>query len=192
MRRLWWLPFTFITIAAIAGYATATRARPPTYTAAATLLVAPPQSTTYIAPQDLQTTVFTYAELVATPPVLDVVAETLESGLTGQQLLQRVQAEAIRETRLIKVSVSDGNADQSARIANEVAREFRRYVRTLGLDEGNATVAVVVPAVPPERPAPTVALVVGLAALAGIVAAVAVVFLEAYLEASRSWAPQRS
>ncbi len=191
MRRLWWLPVAAIIVSSTAAYSVGHMGSP-SYTATATLLVSPAKSNNYINNQDLQTMAFTYAELVETLPVLNPVANTLDLGVPGQELLPQVRAEVIRETRLINISVSNIDARRSALIANEIAKQFGRYVRARQLDQASAAVALVTPATVPENPTPALRLSVVLAGAAGLVAAMGIVFLGAYLEASKALITQRS
>ena len=65
--------------------------------------------------------VYSYAELVSSPRVLDPVIEELGLDETPASLADRVTAERPKSTVLITITVSDGSPDLAARIANSIA-----------------------------------------------------------------------
>lgn len=132
---------TFVVIvAAVAGY---TFLVPPQYTATAELFA------TYASQGEsqnssdmnsgasyLSTQIKTYPQLVKTEAVLKPVIKELGLDMTTDELANKVTATNPSNTFMVDVSVQDGNAEQSARIANSVAKNLsERISSSLYTDE---------------------------------------------------------
>ena len=132
---------TFVVIvAAVAGY---TFLVPPQYTATAELFA------TYASQGEsqnssdmnsgasyLSTQIKTYPQLVKTEAVLKPVIKELGLDMTTDELAGKVTATNPSNTFMVEVSVQDGNAEQSARIANSVAKNLsERISSSLYTDE---------------------------------------------------------
>ena len=124
---------TFVVIvAAVAGY---TFLVPPQYTATAELFA------TYASQGEsqnssdmnsgasyLSTQIQTYPQLVKTEAVLKPVIKELGLDMTTDELAGKVTATNPSNTFMVDVSVQDGNAEQSARIANSVAKNLSEQI----------------------------------------------------------------
>ena len=124
---------TFVVIvAAVAGY---TFLVPPQYTATAELFA------TYASQGEsqnssdmnsgasyLSTQIKTYPQLVKTEAVLKPVIKELGLDMTTDELADKVTATNPSNTFMVDVSVQDGNAEQSARIANSVAKNLSEQI----------------------------------------------------------------
>jgi uncharacterized protein involved in exopolysaccharide biosynthesis len=64
----------------------------------------------------------TYSRIIVQHPVLSAVARDL--GLNLTEMSKRIRAEAVPNTLLVKISVSDNDAKRAAEIANKVAKVF--------------------------------------------------------------------
>ncbi|MCC6756071.1 MAG: polysaccharide biosynthesis tyrosine autokinase [Solirubrobacterales bacterium] len=141
-RRWWWLIVLIPLISGAAAYTISDR-QTPLYSATATLFVNPGQSTTdssFNAVQTGQRLATTYQQLVVTEPVLQPVIEQLQLPYSVSELKANVSASIVRDTQLLKVSVSDSSPETAALIANAVATSFSTFVTTQQLDiSSNAT-----------------------------------------------------
>jgi non-specific protein-tyrosine kinase len=70
----------------------------------------------------------TYQQLVVTEPVLAPVAQQLGEGYTVKLLQTKVSAATVRDTQLLKISVSDSDPARAADIANAVAAQFASFI----------------------------------------------------------------
>jgi succinoglycan biosynthesis transport protein ExoP len=73
----------------------------------------------------------TYAEVARTDPVLQAVSSQLGLGLTPDSLRGRVTTDAPRDITLLRITATDGDPNQAARIANEVANQLIKLSPTL-------------------------------------------------------------
>jgi non-specific protein-tyrosine kinase len=136
-RRWWWLLIALPIIAGIAAYLVSNR-QAPLYSATATLLIKPGQNsgdaTDFSALQSGQRLATTYQQLVVTEPVLQPVAEQLGAPYTVGVLKGKVSASTVRDTQLLKISVSDTSPQRAADIANAVASQFQTFISTQELE----------------------------------------------------------
>lgn len=76
--------------------------------------------------QDL---VATYSEIIKSNSVLGQVIDNLQiEGLTENDLRQNVTVEAVEETEVIRITVVSQNAENAARIANEIGKVFSEKI----------------------------------------------------------------
>lgn len=66
----------------------------------------------------------TYADVATTRPILERVDATLNLGLTTDDLLAKVRADAPRDSTLLVITASDSNPETAAKIANAIAAEL--------------------------------------------------------------------
>jgi non-specific protein-tyrosine kinase len=135
-RRWWWLLVLIPLIAGFTAYTISDR-QTPLYSATATLFVNPGQASSensFSAVQTGQRLATTYQQLVVTEPVLAPVIERLGLPYSVGQLKANVSASIVRDTQLLKVSVSDSSPETAAAIANAVAESFSEFVTTQQLD----------------------------------------------------------
>jgi len=71
-----------------------------------------------------QKLVSTYSEIIKSRRVLKSVIENLKLDSTVSELSSKVSVASVENTEIIKISVSDENNKQSAKIANEIAKVF--------------------------------------------------------------------
>ena len=113
-----------------AAYASSSRQRP-LYSAKATLLINPGQtsSTTSLADVQVgQNLAVTYQQLVVTEPVLQPVVDQLTLPYSAAALAKKVSAASVSDTQLLRISVSDPNPKRAAEIANAVAAQFASFI----------------------------------------------------------------
>ena len=76
--------------------------------------------------QDL---VATYSEIIKSNSVLGQVIDNLQiEGLTENDLRQNVTVEAVEETEVIRITVVNEDAENAARIANEIGKVFSEKI----------------------------------------------------------------
>lgn len=77
----------------------------------------------------------TFRELATSGPVLDRIIRELELDLNRKQLKSRIQIYALADTRIIEIRVKTNSPEESARIANAVARNFIKSASDLSVGE---------------------------------------------------------
>ena len=133
------LPILIVTAAVVfAAVAAYTFLRPPTYTATAQLFAsysgntdsdsAPNSSDINTGTSYISTQIKTYPQLVKTEAVLQPVVDDLGLNMTTSELASMVTASNPTNTFLVEISVDDGNAKDSATIANAVANSLEEQI----------------------------------------------------------------
>jgi capsular exopolysaccharide synthesis family protein len=138
-----------------------------------------------------QQRVASYAELVASPAVTGEVIDRLDLPYTSAQLQQRITSEALPNTVLIDVAVTDQSPELARRIANQIGLVFSRHVQELEApaagDMSPITVRVADRAGVASTPvSPEPALTIAVAALLGLCAGVSIAFLRQALDTTIS------
>ena len=72
--------------------------------------------------------VSTYSELIRSKKILSPVIENLEINISYDKLKNNVTVSSVKDTELIKISVTNESATVSAKIANEIAKVFKEKV----------------------------------------------------------------
>ena len=157
----------------------------PLYRASTTLMVTLPIDAGQIIYHDLLATrqlVGTYREIVRSNRVLESVVVDSDLPYGVNQLRDKVEVEAIRDTELITVNVTDPDPLVASEIANELASTFIVEIVDIMNVEN---VRVVDEAAVPGRPvSPRVGMNVAVAFLVGLMGAVGLAFLLNYLDQS--------
>ena len=155
----------------------------PQYTATTTLMVTRPAEAGQILYQDIQVSrqlVATYREIVHSRRVLETVIDNKELPLSVGELRDKVNVEAVRDTELIKVDVTDPDPVLAREIANEVASVFMEKIIDIMQVEN---VSVVDEAVLPGSPvSPRVSLNLAVAFVVGLMGIFGVTFMLEYLD----------
>jgi succinoglycan biosynthesis transport protein ExoP len=130
-RRWWWLLILLPVLAGATAYVMSSR-QDKLYLATATLLIRPAQNAEsnndFSALQSGQRLATTYQQLVVTEPVLAPVAELFGPLYSVDVLKGVVTASTVRDTQLLKISVSDTDPARAAQISNAVAAEFASFI----------------------------------------------------------------
>ncbi len=143
VRRWWWLIFSMALLATVVAFAV-TAWMPPVYEASAKLLISPARNSTASQYTDLMASeqlALTYSQMLKDRSVLAAVKEQLSLEQSVGKLGDQIQAESIRDTQLIQLTVSDSNADQAALIANTLAQVFKARVESLSAERYSGTIA---------------------------------------------------
>lgn len=177
LRRGWItiLLASLIGVAAGVGLAAATPAR---FAATAQLYVSiqTPDASTAVdlgqANTAAQQKVGSYTQVAKTSRVLQPVIDELHLRMSSEQLANRITVSPLLNTVVVTITAQDGDAVQSARIANAVGKSFQKQVGELDAPASDGKslvhVEIVQPAVTPVRPiSPSVPVNTLIGALAG-------------------------
>jgi len=122
----------------------------------------------------------TYAEMVASTPILAYALRSTNSPASMEALRQRVRGESDRDTRLIAIRAGDSDPDQAVALANALAAGLKRYVAVTSAAPSSATaltpkpqIRLVVPADSAARIRPRSPFLLEFGALAGLFGALA-------------------
>ena len=183
LKRWWWSLVLATWVAGLVGLVVASGV-PPTYETEVRLLVGP-LSTDFNTQRAAGQTAQTYAELATSEPLLEEVATVVGSPVTAAQVREAVRVRADGTTRLVSLTVQAQDPALSVEIANALASGIQALSETLTAGgavqpEGRITI-IDPPALPDEPVAPQVALIVVMAAAAGLIAAAGVALLVEYM-----------
>ncbi len=181
LRRRWVLVAASVLLALTAA-AFATLRAEPVYASSITLVVSAPDdggnaSAAYQGILLSQERAKSYAKLIRSRSVTDKVAKALRDGLTAEEIQQRITAEAVPQTVLLRVTVTDGSPILAMQIAHTLGTEFASYAS--GLESAHSTAKITIaddaePSMAPVSPRPLLNLALGLVIglLVGTVAAI--------------------
>ncbi|MBA2469220.1 MAG: polysaccharide biosynthesis tyrosine autokinase [Chloroflexia bacterium] len=135
-RRWWWLLLLAPLIAGATAYVVSDRQQP-LYSASVVLRINPPVSGTLDvnAVRLSQELGETYRSLITFTPVLDQTIAALDLPYSTEELRAKVTASTIQDTQLVRVSVSDPDPDDAARMATTIGSEFIAYVNQEAQDQ---------------------------------------------------------
>lgn len=132
IRRWLWLILICTTLAGIAGFLIYTRV-PPVYKASVVLFVEPSNETVvneYSALIAAERLAQTYSVMLESNMLLSGVIHDLGLETTTGTLSQKITAQPIQDTQLVRLTVEDESPEQAARIANHLAESFAAYIYT--------------------------------------------------------------
>jgi capsular polysaccharide biosynthesis protein len=130
VRRWWWFLILGPLLAGAVAHEWSVR-HPAGYVGTAMLLVnalGEPGTLGPDAPRGGEELARSYQELVVTWPVLTEVIRDLELEMDVDQLRDRVEAEAISGTQLLRITAWDSQPQAAADLANSVAENFGTYM----------------------------------------------------------------
>jgi capsular exopolysaccharide synthesis family protein len=133
IRRWWWLISGLALFAAVVAYII-TSILPPVYESSAMLLVNPSKNSSTNQYNDLMAgtqLALTYSQMLTDRPVLETVISDLGLKESAGILTKQITAEPLRNSQIIKLTVSDSNPERAALIANTLAQAFTRRVEEL-------------------------------------------------------------
>ena len=73
----------------------------------------------------------TYSEIIKSRMILETVISNLKLDYTSSELASNISVDAVDNTEIIKVSVSDANAKEATSIANEIAKVFMEKIQKI-------------------------------------------------------------
>jgi succinoglycan biosynthesis transport protein ExoP len=136
IRRWWWLILGLGLLAGIIAFV-ATSWKPPVYQATATLLIQPSVSTRtneYNALVAGERLALTYGQMLKGRPVLEEVISKLGLDETPGALADKMSVEPVKDTQLIRLTVTGSSPEQGAVLANAIAEAFIAQVKTLNAE----------------------------------------------------------
>lgn len=142
IRRWWWIIFLMAFLSTVTAFVVISR-MPPVYEASATLMIAPAQNSTASQYSDLmasQQLALTYSQMLKDRPVLATVTAQLGLKEPAGVLANNIQASPVRDTQLIRLTVSDSDPARAAGIANLVAQTFKARVELLSAERYAPTI----------------------------------------------------
>jgi succinoglycan biosynthesis transport protein ExoP len=174
--------FAITAIACFAVVALITAAVPRVYRATATIYVG--NQVQKVTTDEGEQLTRTYNTLAGNPNVAQAAIAALHTGLTRQQLLDKMSFAPVERTQLLEIAAEDGSPAKATQIANTYANTFAAYVGAqVAAGKAPATVAVSQPAVEPTDPVrPKPALYLGFGAILSILIATAVALVRDRLD----------
>jgi receptor protein-tyrosine kinase len=178
-----------VCIAAAGAYAWT---REPLYAAHTQLFVSTPAKPSDLSPSEVyqgglaaQSRAQSYAGILSSPAVAEAVVRKLGLSESAEDIESAITATAPEETVLINVTAEDESPERARDIANAVAEEFPRFVKTLESSPEGSDVDITVASratlpTSPEFPPRGVYLIAG--ALLGLIVGVALVALRELLD----------
>ena len=183
-RRLWVIALVVIMIQGFA--VTFTWLQTPLYTTSIKMLVDAGNTKYADSPYTVQGLVditTTLAELVATRPVAEDVAQRLGPPTSADSILRNLIATQVEDTQLIEISYTDPNPQEAQRVANTVGTVFSEHVANGDLGGGGGTTHVVEKATLPTSPtSPNPLRNIALALAAGLMLGVTLALLLDYVD----------
>lgn len=143
-RRWWWLLVLAPLIAGATAFVISDRQQP-LYSASVVLRINPPVTGTLDvqAVQLSQELGETYRSLITFNEVMQQTIGALGLPYSPDQLRSKVTASTIRDTQLVRVSVSDPDPNAAAAIANTIAESFIAYVNNDAEEQYQVQVAAI-------------------------------------------------
>lgn len=159
-RRRWLIALVFAACAGLALLYSSTR--PPVYEATAKVFIGPRTVDKSNVADALQELTFSrdflasYAELLRGRALAERVVEQLQLKTSPANLVKRISANVVQDTRIIQVRVSDESRDGAALIANTAVQTFVSDIQQdFGGGATGVQATIVEPAIPPaSRSAP--------------------------------------
>lgn len=155
----------------------------PQYRATTTLMVTRPAETTEMIYRDIQLSrelIGTYREIIHSRQVQELVIAARSLPYSVSELRGKTEVEAVRDTELIKVDVTDPDPQLASDIANDTVRIFMEQIVEIMKIEN---VSIIDEAVTPGGPvSPRVEMNVAVALVVGLMGAVGLSFLLEYLD----------
>ena len=78
-----------------------------------------------------QKLVSTYSEIVRSDAVVSTVIKNLELSIKDNELKKQVSVSAVEDADIIRITVTNEDADEAAKIANEIAKVFSDKVKDI-------------------------------------------------------------
>ncbi len=143
-RKRWWMLLA-ATLAALGIAALITAQTTPLYATSVTFFITTPNdgvSDAYQGGLFSQQRVRSYQTLLTSDRLAALVAQNRSLGLTAAEVRERISAEAIPETVLLRATVTDSSRARSQLVATAVADRFKTRVESLETPPGQQVSAV--------------------------------------------------
>jgi succinoglycan biosynthesis transport protein ExoP len=181
-RRKWIVIAVFLAFAITTAVVSKTLQK--VYVTESTLLVAlPADRASFDSVQASQAIARSYADIINSPNVAQLVADRLPDRPTPSSVLDQTSFEPIEETQLLRISVDDPNPQRAKQIADAWAEVVTQFTRERLQSTTGATVTIADRAslpTAPDRPKPTLYTLI--AGLFGLALGLALAFLRDRLD----------
>jgi len=137
-RQWWWLVLAGAAVA-VGGAAVVTARTPPTYATTMTFFITTPHdgvSDAYQGGLFSQQRVKSYADLTTSDRLAHAVAGDLRGVVSADRIRRQISAQAVPDTVLLRVTVTDSSPALSRQIGWSLSRQFKRLVETLETPPG--------------------------------------------------------
>ncbi len=144
VRRHWWLPLTALLLALAAALVVNVRT-PPVYASAVTFFFATPSDASAdLLPASMfsQSRLKSYAALLTSDRITVPLSRTPGLGLTAREVGERITAETVADTVMLRVSVEDRSRARAQLLATALVGEFRAVIGSLETNTRNGQAAV--------------------------------------------------
>ncbi|WP_339060534.1 Wzz/FepE/Etk N-terminal domain-containing protein [Tepidibacillus marianensis] len=159
----------------------------PTYEASTEILVnrTETDANTFYSTNDIQTNlklIETYNVIIKSPRIIDMVISKYNLSLTSEELTQKISVNAVKDSQVMSIVVTDPSQSEAAKIANAVADTFQQeIVKIMRVDNVQVlTNAKVLENPKPVKPQPLLNIAIAFAV--GFMTSVGIVFLLEYLD----------
>lgn len=111
---------------------------PPKYRATTTLLIQPPETdktseiNVLLAGERLA---LTYSEIINSRPILEEVINKFNLNIPASKFADDISVQPVRDTQLVRVSVTNRSPEQAEALANSIAEAFVTYIGRLTIDQ---------------------------------------------------------
>jgi receptor protein-tyrosine kinase len=192
LRAGWWLPLVGLLVGGLVA-ATISYLTTPLYTSSTQLFVSTPESASTLEAfqgnQLSQARVTSYASLLGSDELAGRVIDQLDLPVTRGQLSGQISAQAVPDTVLLDVWVTDPSPERAQQIAAAVGRQFPELVSELETPEGGGASPVKItvvraPDVPGVPSSPNTKRNIALGLLAGLVVGAAIAIARVRLNRS--------
>jgi capsular exopolysaccharide synthesis family protein len=140
VRKRWWLVVCAVAVA-LGGASTITILTPPQYAASVTFFVNAQTkggvTDAYQGDLFSQKRVASYVDLLTSDRLATMIVENRPIGLTAGQVQQRISAQAVPDTVLLKVTVTDGDRERALKLTSTLAEQFVILVQQLETPPGS-------------------------------------------------------
>lgn len=124
----------------------------------------------------------TYSVIIKSPRITDLVIEKYDLNLTSEELVQKISINTVRDSQVMKITVTDKDQHEAARIANGIAAIFQMEIdKIMNVDN----VQILTKAKKSDNPTPVkpnVLLNTAIAFVIGLMASVGYVFIRERLD----------
>jgi capsular exopolysaccharide synthesis family protein len=142
LRRWWWVIVGCVLVTVVLAVIVISLL-PPSYQSSALLLVNPSKNSTTNQYNDLiagTQLALTYSQMLKDRPVLETVVTELGLKQSADDLADQISAEPVRNSQIIKLTVTDKKPERAALIANSLAEAFTKRVEELSAKRYSGTI----------------------------------------------------
>lgn len=124
----------------------------------------------------------TYKVIMKSPRIIDLVIEKYDLSLAQEKLIGKININTVRNSKVMKITVSDPNQAEAARIANAIAKTFQQeIIKIMNVD--NVQILTEAKAIQDPGPVkPNKHLNIAIAFIIGIMGAVGLAFILEYID----------